>query len=94
MSKKVEDYVRSIPDFPEKGIVAPLCCRVYITYDPIARKAGYYTIEKAPQDKECEYMLGGVLENGKRIIYGEAPKDGAELDTIMMMARKADDITS
>ena len=79
-------------DFPEKGIVAPLCYRAYITYDPIARKAGYYTIEKAPQGEE--HMLGGVEENGKRISYGVAPKEGAELEHIMMLARKVDEITS
>lgn len=79
-------------DFPEQGIVAPLCYRAYITYDPIAHKAGYYTIEKAPQGEE--HMLGGVDENGKRISYGVAPREGSELDHIIMLARKVDEITS
>ena len=81
-------------DFPEKGIVAPLCYRAYITYDPIANKAGYYTIEKAPQDKGVDCILGGVNEKGQHIIYGEAPKEGTELDHIIMLARKVDEITS
>ncbi len=79
-------------DFPESGIVPPLCYRVYITYDPIARKAGYYTIEKmAEQGKR---LLGGFAEDGSHINYGEAPVEGAEIDRIMTLARTVDEITS
>lgn len=79
-------------DFPESGIVPPLCYRVYITYDPITGKAGYYTIEKmAEQGKR---LLGGFAEDGSHVNYGEAPVEGAEIDRIMTLARSVDEITS
>ena len=79
-------------DFPESGIVAPLCYRVYITYDPIAGKAGYYTIEKMAEPGKR--LLGGFGEDGAHISYGEAPVEGAEIDRIMTLARTVDAITS
>ena len=79
-------------DFPESGIVPPLCYRVYITYDPIARKAGYYTIEKMAEPGKR--LLGGFTEDGSHINYGEAPVEGAEIDRIMTLARTVDEITS
>lgn len=79
-------------DFPENGLVVPLCYRIYITYDPIAKKAGYYTIEKMAEPGKR--LLGGFLENGSHVSYGEAPVEGAEIDRIMTLARSADEITS
>lgn len=79
-------------DFPESGIVPPLCYRVYITYDPITRKAGYYTIEKMVEPGKR--LLGGFGEDGSHINYGEAPVEGAEIDRIMTLARTVDEITS
>ena len=79
-------------DFPEKGIVTPLCYRIYITYDPITKKAGYYTIEKT-NDKE-KRLLGGFVEDGSHVTYGEAPIEGAEIDRIITLARGVGEITS
>ena len=79
-------------DFPESGIVPPLCYRVYFTYDPIARKAGYYTIEKMAEPGKR--LLGGFAEDGSHVNYGEAPVEGAEIDRIMTLARTVDEITS
>ena len=79
-------------DFPEKGIVPPLCYRVYMTYDPITKKAGYYTIEKT-KDPE-KRLLGGFVEDGSHVTYGEAPAEGAELDRIITLARGVGEITS
>lgn len=79
-------------DFPENGIVVPLCYRIYITYDPIVGKAGYYTIEKMAEPGKC--LLGGFGEDGVHISYGGAPVEGAEIDRIMTLARTADAITS
>lgn len=79
-------------DFPDKGIVAPLCYRVYITFDPITKKAGYYTIEKMAEGND--HLLGGFGEDGKHISYGTAPVEGAEMDRIIMLARTTDEITS
>jgi len=79
-------------DFPESGIVVPLCYRVYITFDPIAKKAGYYTIEKMAEPGKR--LLGGFAEDGTHINYGEAPVEGAEIDRIITLARTVDEITS
>ncbi len=79
-------------DFPEDGIVPPLCYRVYFTYDPITEKAGYYTIEKMPNTNAC--LLGGFLEDGKHVSYGTAPTDGAELERIITLARSTEEMTS
>lgn len=87
-----EDLTLVRIDFPDKGIVAPLCYRVYITFDPIAKKAGYYTIEKMAEGND--HLLGGFGEDGKHISYGTAPVEGAEMDRIIMLARTADEITS
>ena len=79
-------------DFPQEGIVAPLCYRVYITFDPITKKAGYYTVEKMAEGNEC--LLGGFGEDGKHISYGIAPVEGAEMDRVIALARTVDEITS
>jgi len=79
-------------DFPETGIVPPLCYRVYLTYDPITGKAGYYTIEKMAEPGKR--LLGGFAEDGSHVNYGEAPVEGAEIDRIMTLARTVDEITS
>lgn len=79
-------------DFPDSGIVPPLCYRVYFTYDPIAKKAGYYTIEKMAEPGKR--LLGGFAEDGSHVNYGEAPVEGAEIDRIMNLARTVDEITS
>ena len=79
-------------DFPEDGIVVPLCYRVYFTYDPISQKAGYYTIEKMAE--AGKRLLGGFGADGKHISYGEAPVEGAEIDRIITLARGMEEITS
>ena len=79
-------------DFPESGIVAPLCYRVYLTLDPITKRAGYYTIEKMAEGDA--HLLGGFTEDGKHVSYGEAPVEGAEMDRIITLARTPDGLTS
>lgn len=80
-----EDLTLIRVDLPEKGIVPPLCYRVYITFNPLTKKAGYYTIEKS-QEKDVR-ILGEILENGSHANHGEAPVEGAELQKIMDLAR-------
>lgn len=80
-----EDLTLIRVDLPEKGIVPSLCYRVYITFNPLTKKAGYYTIEKS-QEKDVR-ILGEILENGSHADHGEAPVEGAELQKIMDLAR-------
>ena len=72
-------------DFPEKGLVVPLCYRVYLTFNPQTGKAGYYTIEMT-KEKEVR-LLGEFGADGKHIDHGEAPVEGAELQRIIDLAR-------
>lgn len=80
-----EDLTLIRVDLPEKGIVPSICYRVYITFNPLTKKAGYYTIEKS-QEKDVR-ILGEILENGSHADHGEAPVEGAELQKIMDLAR-------
>lgn len=80
-----EDLTLIRVDLPEKGLVAPLCYRVYITFNPLTKKAGYYTIEKS-KEKDVR-ILGEIDEKGGHVNHGEAPVEGAELQKIMDLAR-------
>lgn len=80
-----EDLTLIRIDMPEKGMAPTLCYRVYITFDPITKKTGYYTIEMTT-DKGV-HQLGQILPDGKRTELGEAPVEGAELQKIMDLAR-------
>lgn len=80
-----EDLTLVRVDLPEKGNVPPLCPRVYFTFDPIVKKAGYYTIEMtAERDVR---RLGQVQADGTHTDLGEAPVEGAELQKIIELAR-------
>ena len=68
-------------DLPDKGLVPPLCYRIYITYNPLKDEAHYYTIEMT-KEKDVR-LLGGVTEDAKHVSYGNAPVEGAELQEIM-----------
>lgn len=83
-----EDLTLIRVDLPEKGLVPPLCYRVYITFNPQTRKAGYYTIEMTAERNVR--LLGQILPDGRHTDYGEAPVEGAELQEIMNLARRDD----
>lgn len=80
-----EDLTLIRVDLPEKGLVPPLCYRIYITFNPQTKKAGYYTIEMTAEREV--HLLGQMLEDGKHTDFGEAPVEGAELQRIMDLAR-------
>ena len=44
-----EDLTLIRVDLPEKGLVPPLCYRIYLTINPKTGKAGYYTIEMSKE---------------------------------------------
>lgn len=80
-----EDLTLIRIDMPEKGLVTPLCYRVYLTFNPQTKKGGYYTIEMT--EEKGVRLLGEILEDGKHASHGEAPVEGAELQKIMDLAR-------
>ena len=67
-------------DLPDKGLVPPLCYRIYITYNPL-------------KEKDVR-LLGGVTEDAKHVSYGNAPVEGAELQEIMNLAKNPGELTS
>lgn len=79
-----EDLTLIRVDLPESGMVPPLCHRIYMTFNPKTKKAGYYTIEMTPEPGV--HLLGRMDENGKHSDYGNAPVEGAELQRIMDLA--------
>mgnify|MGYP000267291011 CR=1 FL=1 len=48
-----EDLTLIRVDLPDKGLVPPLCYRIYITYNPLKDEAHYYTIEMT-KEKGCK----------------------------------------
>lgn len=80
-----EDLTLIRVDLPERDMEAPLCYRIYMTFNPLTKKAGYYTIEMGSEKNTR--ILGEFGEDGKHINHGEAPVEGAELQKIMDLAR-------
>lgn len=80
-----EDMTLIRVDLPEKGMIPPLCYRIYITFNPMTQKAGYYTIEMTKE--KGVRLLGEIGEDGKHIDHGQAPVEGAELQRIMDLTR-------
>lgn len=80
-----EDLTLIRIDLPEQKLVPTLCHRIYITFNPGTKKAGYYTIEMT-KEKDVR-LLGEILPDGKHTDHGTAPVEGAELQQIMDLAR-------
>ena len=83
-----EDLTLIRIDLPDKKMAPTLCYRIYITFNPTTKKAGYYTIEMT-KEKDV-HLLGEVLADGKHTDHGNAPVEGAELQQIMDLARGED----
>ena len=75
-------------DMPGKAEHAPFCYRVYVTFNPVSKRAGYYTIEKFPDQKGRR--LGTVDADGRHADMGEAPVEGIELQEIIERAEAAE----
>lgn len=83
-----EDLTLIRVDMPESSVVPSLCYRMYLTFDPITKKACYFAIEKGREKNSRQ--LGQVTDEGKHIVHGEAPVEGAELQKIMDLARASE----
>ncbi len=84
-----EDLTLIRVDVPEDTVIPSLCFRMYLTFDPITKKTCYFTIEKGKERNSR--LLGQVTEDGKHIVHGDAPVEGAELQKIMELARTTED---
>lgn len=80
-------------DLPGVKENAQLCYRIYITLNPKQENIiHYYTIERGKE--KGERILGGVGSDGKHIVFGEAPVEGAEIQRIMDMLEQEKEQTS
>ena len=50
-----EDLTLIRVDLPDKGLVPPLCYRIYITYNPLKDEAHYYTIEMTKEKQSMHH---------------------------------------
>lgn len=72
-------------DFPGKG-TAPFCFRVYLTFNPVTKRSGYYVIEKHTSIRGRR--LGEITPDGKHTDLEEAPVEGLELQRIMELTQE------
>lgn len=83
-----EDLTLIRIDLPEQKLAPPLCFRIYITFNPQTKKAGYYTIEMTAEKNTR--LLGEVLPDGKHTDHGNAPVESAELQQIIDIVKGED----
>lgn len=77
---KVSDSVNVVSvEMPKRALVEKTCHRLYLIEDSSNDKCAYFCIQKeSDHDDLVEFK-----ENGERIIHGEAPGEGAELQTML-----------
>jgi hypothetical protein len=68
-------------DLPEQDIGRPSCRRVYLSWNEQLGRGRYLTIERT-KDEDVD-MLGELTADGKHIDHGEAPVEGAQLQSII-----------
>lgn len=71
-------------DLPEKNMEQGSCYRIYAVWKHDKEALYYYTIEKAEKGN----VIGMVYADRKHGLVGEAPDNGAEIETIMNLALK------
>lgn len=82
MALDVKENVLAVRvDMPSRDMGVPSCYRVYFVYDKKDNRARYFTIEKGKEGN----LLGEVTADKKHVSHGEAPVEGAELQTILDM---------
>lgn len=79
-----EDMQITRIDMPEANLGKGLCCRIYVVWKQAAEELLYYTIELA----ENGNTIGRVLPDKKHESVGAAPDNGAEIETIMELAKE------
>lgn len=87
-----QDLLLARIDLPAVKDNAQLCYRIYVTLNPDNNEVHYFTIERGKEKKERN--LGGIDAEGKHIVYGEAPVEGAEIQRIMDIIAQEKEQTS
>ncbi len=81
-----EDLQITRIDMPDKNLAKGLCSRIYVVWKMDSGSMEYYTIEIAEEGN----VIGRVYADRKHEVIENAPDNGAEIETIMNLARAAD----
>lgn len=78
-----EDMQITRIDMPDKNMGKDLCCRIYVVWNADTESIAYYTIEIAEEGN----VIGRVYADRRHETLEKAPDNGAEIETIMNMAK-------
>lgn len=81
-----EDLQITRIDMPDKNLAKGLCSRIYVVWKMDSGSMEYYTIEITEEGN----VIGRVYADRKHEVIENAPDNGAEIETIMNLARAAD----
>ena len=87
-----EDLLLVRVDVPEVKVAARLCYRIYITLNPKNDEIHYFTIERG-KEKGTRNIVQ-ITGEGKQILHGEAPVEGAEIQRVMDLIKQEKEMTS
>ena len=76
-----DDLTIARVDLPNREMGVPSCYRIYLAWDEKEQKGRYMTIEKTKD--AGSNLLGEMGSDWKHVDYGQAPVEGAELQTIL-----------
>ncbi len=88
MTMQISDTLTVVRvDYPTRDMEAMCAIRAYVIWDDESKTARYFTREL---NKEKNTILVEITKDAKRRDYGEAPVEGAELQTILDILAKDD----
>ena len=87
MSMQISDTLNvTRVDFPTRDMAPNCAIRAYLVWDDDTSQGRYFVID-AKGDKTTE--LAEITEDYKRLGYGAAPVEGAELQTVLDLVKKS-----
>lgn len=87
MSMQISDTLNvTRVDFPTRDMAPNCAIRAYLVWDDAMSQGRYFVID-AKGDKTTE--LAEITEDYKRLGYGAAPVEGAELQTVLDLVKKS-----
>ncbi len=87
-----EDLLLIRVDVPPVKEAARLCYRIYVTMNPQTEEIHYFTIERG-KEKGTKNIVQ-ITGEGKQILHGEAPVEGAEIQRVMDLIKNEKEMTS
>lgn len=74
---------------PTKYLSKTNCREIYIVWNPLTERVGYYVIEKGTQPDKASYFLDLVKEDGTCDKLEEAPAEGNVINRVMELFENA-----